>query len=193
MTDFCQNFHFGQILLAGAASTHPRTLNVKTDSDGLVHLKMIEIKTYSENMAIEIADLYHSAVHNIDPLIYTKEQQEAWAPTLPNCDNWAVRLRNKKPFIASIDGHVAGFIELDEDGHIDCAYTHPNFQRKGVATALYNHLLVVACKKNINRLYVDASHIAKPFFEYLGFTLIKTNEVHRAGMILVNFTMQKYL
>ncbi|WP_018151203.1 GNAT family N-acetyltransferase [Leeia oryzae] len=154
---------------------------------------MIEIKSYSEDMAIEIADLFHAAVHNIDSSIYTKEQQEAWAPTPPDYDHWSVRLKNKKPFIAVIDGHVAGFIELDEDGHIDCAYTHPDFQRKGVATTLYNYLLIAARRRKIDRLYVDASHMAKPFFEQLGFTTIKMNEILLRGVVLANFTMQKYL
>ena len=93
--------------------------------------------------------------------------------------------------MAIIDGLVAGFIELDADGHIDCTYTHPNFQGMGVASALYEHLLTEARLNNIERLYVEASFIAKPFFKHRGFFVIKRNTFQRNGVTLVNFTMEK--
>lgn len=153
----------------------------------------MKICIYSESMSVEIADLFYSAVHHINPSIYTKVQQEAWAPTPPNYDNWSVRLKNKKPFVAIIDGNIAGFIELERDGHIDCLYTHPKFQQKGVATALYKHLLAEAHRNKIKRLHVEASHIARNFFTKQGFILIKENEVFRNGVTLVNYTMEKFL
>lgn len=102
-------------------------------------------------------------------------------------------MNTKKPFIAIIENRVAGFIELDADGHIDCTYTHPDFQGKGVASALYKHLLAEARRRNIKRLYVEASLIAKPFFEHRGFSVVKKNAIQRNGVFLVNFSMEKYL
>ena len=151
----------------------------------------MDIKSYAAEWAIEIADLFHQSVHAIDPSVYTPEQKEAWAATPPDYEKWSLRLDEKRPFVANVNGCVAGFIELDADGHIDCTYTHPNFQGMGVASALYEHLLTEARLNNIERLYVEASFIAKPFFEHRGFFVIKRNTFQRNGVTLVNFTMEK--
>jgi putative acetyltransferase len=151
------------------------------------------IQNYSTSMAREISDLFYKAVHAIEPSFYSSEQKEAWAPTPIDYEGWAGRLNDKKPFIAIIENRVTGFIALDADGHIDCAYTHPNFQGRGVASALYKHLLKEARVRNLKRLYVEASHIAKPFFEHRGFLVLKKNELLINGVSLVNFSMERYL
>ncbi|GIT97516.1 GNAT family N-acetyltransferase [Sulfurovum sp. TSL1] len=153
----------------------------------------MDIQIYSAERAREIADLFHQSVHAIDPSVYTAEQKEAWAPTPPNYKQWAKRLHEKRPFIAIIDDQVVGFMELDTDGHIDCTYTHPDFQGKGVASTLYEHLLTEARTRDLKRLYVEASLIAKPFFKHRGFSVVKKNEVQRKGVSLVNFSMEKHI
>lgn len=153
----------------------------------------MEIQIYTVDRAREIADLFHQSVHAVSHTLYSADQKEAWAPTPVDYERWADRLNVKKPFIAIIEDRVAGFIELDADGHIDCMYTHPDFQGRGVASSLYERLLDEAGAKNIKRLYVEASLAAKSFFEHRGFTTVKKNEVQRNGVTLVNFSMEKYL
>ncbi|MFM2481644.1 GNAT family N-acetyltransferase [Celerinatantimonas sp. YJH-8] len=153
----------------------------------------MNIQTYSEDKAREIAELFYQSVHAVDSLVYTAAQKDAWAPAPIDYVRWSERLAIKNPFLAIIRGRVAGFIELDADGHIDGTYTHPDYQGIGVASALYEHLLKEANIRNINRLYVEASLIAKPFFEKRGFSVVKKNEVDRQGVSLVNFSMEKYL
>lgn len=156
-------------------------------------LVKIEIQNFSEQWAKEIADLFYASVHAIDESIYTHEQKSAWAPAPIDYAFWAARLKTKQPFVALVEKRVAGFIELDADGHIDCTYTHPDFQGMGVASKLYEHLLAEAISRNIKRLYVEASIIAKPFFEHRGFSVFRKNEVQRNGVSLVNFSMEKNL
>lgn len=151
------------------------------------------IHSYSTNKAREVADLFYKAVHSIEPSLYSSEQKEVWAPSPIDYESWSERLNDKKPFIAIIENRVAGFIELDADGHIDCLYTHPNLQGRGVATALYKRLLEEAQFRNLKRLYVEASLIAKPFFKHRGFLVLKKNELLRNGVSLANFSMEKYL
>ncbi|WP_375751829.1 GNAT family N-acetyltransferase [Vibrio sp. HN007] len=153
----------------------------------------MEIQNYTQDRAIEIADLYHQSVHSIDSSLYTQEQKEVWAPTPPNYAFWEQRLIDKKPSLAIIDNQVAGFIELDVDGHIDCTYTHPNYQRQGVASALYEHVLSIARSRKLSRLYVEASLVALPFFEKRGFVIVKRNEIYRQGSTLINFDMEMLL
>lgn len=154
---------------------------------------MLDIREYADAYAVEIAELFHQSVHAIDASVYTPEEKEAWAPTPPDYSFWAERLKVKQPFVAMLDGSVVGFMELDADGHIDCAYTHPHFQRKGVASALYRRVLEVAQASALTRLYVEASWVAKPFFAYHGFQEVQKNEIERRGVTLINFTMEKIL
>lgn len=153
----------------------------------------MDIQIYSAEKAKEIADLFHQSVHTIDTSVYTSEQKEAWAPTPTNYEYWSKRLKTKRPFMAIIDEKVVGFMELDADGHIDCMYTHPDFQGQGVASTLYEYLLSEAKKRDIKHLYVEASLIAKSFFEHHGFSVVKKNVVQRNGVSLVNLSMEKYL
>ncbi|SJK83821.1 GNAT family N-acetyltransferase [Halomonas elongata] len=153
----------------------------------------MEVKIYSEERAKEIADLFHQLVHSIDPSVYSPEQQEVWEPTPPDYERWSQRLKEKKPFIAIIDNRIADFIELDPDGHIDYIYTHPDFLGCGVASVLFEYLLKQAMSLNLERLYVEASCVARPFFENRGFSIIQRDEVKRHGVTLVNFTMERRL
>ena len=81
---------------------------------------------------------------------------------------------------------IRDFREEDADEiadlfHIDCFYTHKDYQRQGVGKALYAHLLSVARNRGLSSLHVEASEIAKPFFEREGLRLEKTNRVERGG------------
>lgn len=151
------------------------------------------IQPYTAARSAEIADLFHQSVHAIDPALYTPEQQEAWAPTPPDYVRWSERLAFKRPFLAIVEERLAGFIELDADGHIDCLYTHPEYQGMGVASALYTHLEAEARSRQLSCLYVEASRVARPFFERRGFSLIRENEVQRGGTKLNNYRMEKTL
>lgn len=153
----------------------------------------MKIQAYSADQAKDIADLFHQSVHAIDVSFYNSEQKKAWAASPIDYDGWADRLSVKKPFVAMIEGSVAGFIELDDDGHIDCVYTHPEFQGRGVASSLYEHLLTRARDKGMERLYLEASYVARPFFERRGFSVIGKNEIQRNGVVLVNYSMEKQL
>ena len=153
----------------------------------------INLQPFTREKANQVADLFHRAVHCIDPTLYTVEQKEAWAPTPPDYAYWLARLVIKQPWLALVDNHVVGFIESDADGYIDCLYTHPDFQNQGVACALYEQLLMIANTRESDRLYVEASIVAKPFFERRGFVQIAENRVQRKGVTLINFTMEKRL
>lgn len=153
---------------------------------------MISISAYSHQYEAAVAELFTAAVHAIDTSIYTKAQQQAWAPQPINYAYWQQRLSSERCYLAIENEQLLGFIELDQ-GDIDCCYVHPFAQAKGVATRLYLHVEAIAKQRGYEHLRVDASTVAKPFFEKQGFKLVRQNHVARAGQILCNFTLQKSL
>ena len=153
----------------------------------------MKILPYSSDMAGDVTDIFYESVHGIDSAHYTDAQKQAWAPLPRNYESWVMRLMFKQPFVAMVEEKMVGFIELDPDGHIDCMYTLPAFERQGIGSALYEHLLTEANNKNIKRLYVEASHVAKPFFAGKGFIIVEENQVAKGGELITNFTMERFL
>ena len=149
----------------------------------------MEIRPYQDSDHAEIADLFHDSIHAIDRSIYSEEELEAWAPTPPDYDFWKKRLSAKKPFLAINSNAIVGFIELENDGHIDCLYVHKDYQGLGVASELLQYLKQTAHDRGINELYVEASKVAMPLFKKHGFELLKTNRVNLRGQSLTNYRM----
>jgi len=149
----------------------------------------MEIIEYSPNWAKEITHLFYSSVHAIDSSVYSYREKNAWAPKPIDYDKWIHRLANKKPYLLIIKGEVAGFIEFEPNGHIDCTYVLPKYQNIGVATSLLQHIVSLAQELGLKQLYVEASIVAKPLFENFGFIVKSKNEVIRNNVVLINYSM----
>lgn len=153
----------------------------------------VAVYRYRDEWASQLADIYHRAVHAIAPSLYSSAAKEVWAPTPPDYGWWAERLASTSPGVALVSGQLAGFIEFGGDGHIDCLYTDPAYQGKGVAAALYARVLAQAKESGLRFLTVDASLAARPFFERRGFSVTRENQLQRNGATLCNFSMCKSL
>lgn len=148
------------------------------------------IRVFQHGDHIAIAEIFTAAIHEIASEVYSEEQCLAWSAREPNYDHWRRRCELKRPFVAVIDSSIAGFLELDPDGHIDCAYINPRYQRRGIMTALVNHAVSTCFALNIGRVYVEASICAKPMFEKAGFRVIRKQMVSRQGVELPNYQME---
>jgi len=51
-----------------------------------------------------------------------------------------------------IETYRNGFLELDPDGHIDCAYVNPDFKRRGIMTRLVKHAIEACLARGLNQL-----------------------------------------
>ena len=148
------------------------------------------IRVYQHGDHNEIAEIFPRAVHEIACENYTDEQCHAWSGITPNPEHWEKRCAFKRPFVAIRDSRIAGFLELDTDGHIDCAYVDPDFKRCGVMTSLVRHAVRVAFDMNLPRVYVEASICAKPLFMKEGFDVISDKGVEIDGGFLQNYQME---
>jgi putative acetyltransferase len=96
----------------------------------------------------------------------------------------------KRPFVAVTDSEISGFLELDPDGHIDCAYVNPKYKRRGTMTSLVRHAVETCFSFGRNRVYTEASICAKPMFEELGFEVLRQNLVKIGQVELLNYSME---
>ncbi|QYJ74176.1 GNAT family N-acetyltransferase [Shewanella sp. FJAT-52076] len=143
-----------------------------------------------------IARLFHEAVQGASEY-YSEAERRAWSPALRDEATWQARLAPSKVWVARRDSGIVGFINLLPkdigEAEIDCLFTSPALTRCGVATSLYRVLERQARRDGVQRLSVEASYFARPFFLSRGFTELCRNEHPRHGQILVNFSMEKWL
>lgn len=152
----------------------------------------VRLKDFIKSDAKILRKLFYLSVHNTCQGDYTKEQLNAWAPELFDYNVWLNRLTSAETTVATIEQTTAGFI-LTENCHIDCLFTHPNYQHMGVASALLKYAEDSTLKNNINHISTDASITAKPFFMKHGFKEVEENNVELRGQVFVNFRMIKSL
>jgi len=156
-------------------------------------LHKYNIIEYSDQYAKQVTDLFYDAVYSIAPTIYSLQQKQVWAPLPIDYQRWQKRLAESKPYLMMLDNRVVGFIALEKDGHINCTYVKAEFQNKGVGQKLLNFVIEVAKDKDLKRLYVEASIVAKPLFEKFNFKVDKENEIIRNNIVLINYSMSKIL
>jgi putative acetyltransferase len=153
----------------------------------------MKIRLFETRDAESIAQLFHDTVHTVNRRDYSSKQVEAWAPDNLHFRDWAAVCSSRFTFVADDEGVIAGFGELEPNGHIDCFYCHKNYQHCGVGRQIYEAIEAKAIELSLNRLFVESSITAKPFFERMKFSVVQEQKVTRRGETFVNYAMEKFL
>ncbi|HUA22481.1 MAG TPA: GNAT family N-acetyltransferase [Steroidobacteraceae bacterium] len=154
----------------------------------------IAIRLYVRTDAPALASLIRVSVRQIASRDYTAAQIQAWAPPDDIDEKRFGEKRASRPtWVAEVQGRIAGFTDLEPDGHVDMLYVHPDFERRGVARALLKQVEEVARATAVPRLYTEASITARPVFEAMGFRIIGPQKVTVRGVSMTNYRMEKWL
>ena len=153
----------------------------------------IVIRLFDKQDAEHIAILFHQTVREVNLGNYSIDQVKAWAPDDIYFRDWVGVCSERFTFVADDNGTIAGFGELESNGHIDCFYCHKDYQRMGVGSKIYHAIEAKACEFKIHRLYTEASITAKPFFLRMGFSIVKKQQVERRGESFINYAMEKLI
>ncbi len=124
---------------------------------------------------------------------YTEPQIRAWAAAIADVEQFALRCAARATWVAICGSRIAGFSDLEPDGHIDMLYVHPELARRGVARALLQHIERVAESRGLRRLYTEASITARPVFERRGFEVLAGRTVTVGGHAMTHYRMEKRL
>jgi putative acetyltransferase len=154
---------------------------------------MLEIRLFEARDAEQIAQLFHETVREVNVRDYSSKQVKAWAPDDIYFRNWVEVCSSRLTYVADNGGAIVGFGELEPNGHIDCFYCHKNYQRCGVGRQIYRAIEVKAVELSVSRLFTEASITAKPFFQRMGFSVVKEQEVTHRGETFINYAMEKLL
>jgi putative acetyltransferase len=153
----------------------------------------MKIRLFEAQDAEQIAQLFHETVREVNIRDYSSNQVRVWAPDDIHFRNWVEVCSNRFTYVADDEGVVAGFGELEPNGHIDCFYCHKNYQRCGVGGQIYRAIETKAVELSVSSLFTEASITAKPFFHRMGFSVVKEQKVTRGGETFINYAMEKLL
>lgn len=151
----------------------------------------LKIRPFRAGDARSTRTVYHNAVLNGTTAHYTHAQRIAWAGSRVASPEWARRLGGQHTLVATLEGRVVGFMSMDRQGYLDMAFVQPLLMGRGVAEKLYNGLESWAQKSGLTRIYTEASHLARPFFERRGWSTLTKQTVNIRGQDLENFKMEK--
>lgn len=155
----------------------------------------IAIRRYRPGDAGALARIFVKAVLATGLRAYSAAQTAAWAAKAATPEEVHARCTDgRSVFVADAAGSGAvAFIDLEEDGHIDMLFCLPEFDGRGLGAALYEELEAEAARRRIGRLYVEASEVARPFFERRGFRLVRRHDFEIDGVAMHNYDMEKAL
>jgi len=142
-----------------------------------------------------LAEIFHSAIHQVASRHYSEAQVNAWAPQVPAAERFSARAADGRTIIVATDDsdRPLAYGDLEPDGHIDHLFCRPEVAGTGLAAAVYSELEAQAVQRGIGRLYVEASEPAQRFFLKHGFMVIERNDFELSGVPIHNFRMQKRL
>lgn len=153
----------------------------------------VEIGPYDPAEADQLGMIFFNAVREGAAGFYDADQRRAWAPSVPSGPGWASRLATQRTLVARESGRPVGFMTLADDGYIDLAFVDPAHQRQGVGSLLYAHIEALARGAKFERLHTQASHLVRGLFEQHAWTVVKRQQIERAGVTMTNFVMEKRL
>jgi len=149
------------------------------------------IRRYDAADLDAVIGVFLRSVREVASRDYDAGQIAAWAKA--DRDVWSRRRLERPTWVALLDDVIAGFIDLEGNGHIDMLFVDPANQRKGVASALLDTVENAARGQRLAVLDTDASITARPFFEKHGFQVVRSQDVALRGQRLTNFRMEKHL
>jgi len=154
---------------------------------------MLLIRLFEPSDSAEMITLFRRSIHEVACQHYSPQQLDVWAPQVINEVAWTKRCQSRPTWLAYDQDTLAGFVDLEDNGHLDLLYVSPDYQRVGVASSLYQEMEKQARMNDNQRIFVEASLSARPFFLRKGFSIIEEQTVEREGQKLINFRMEKQL
>lgn len=155
----------------------------------------MQIRSFRPGDAAELARIFYDSVHRVAGRHYSAEQVRAWAPEVPDPEEFLKRGGDGRLLLVAADeaDRPIAYGDVEADGHIDHLYCRPDAAGTGVASALYDRLEAAAGGRGIGRLFVEASEPARRFFLRKGFVVLRRRNLKLGAVAIHNFAMEKRL
>jgi putative acetyltransferase len=153
--------------------------------------RKVLIRQYRRDDLNAVIEVFLRSIRETASANYSPEQVSAWAQVDQN--SWSERRMSRPTWVAEIEGRIAGFTDLESNGHLDMMYVHREMSGRGAARTLYEAAEQHAYEQGLLRIYSEVSLTARPFFEHVGFDVVAPERVFRNGQWFDRFKMEKHL
>lgn len=165
-------------------------MDLKTNTN----VPVVAIRPYRFADAADTLAIFLAAVTETAAADYSPEQIQAWArPEAREPSTWHAAMHKRNSYVATVDGELAGFSDLDSQGYIDMLFVAPRYSRLGVARKLLAHVEAHARTNHLTALTANVSITARPLFERHGFVVVAEQYPVMVGVQLTNYAMKKDL
>ncbi len=140
-----------------------------------------------------LAELLYSSVHTLCTYDYSPEELDAWVPRQMDMKKFSASLFRSINWVMAENGKIIGFICIERDGYVNRLFTHPEYVRRGVASALLKNAEDWARKHGIKRIRLAASKTGCGFYKKQGYKPVDIEVVEKKGIVFRNTVMEKTL
>ncbi len=149
-----------------------------------------------ESNLCDLPKLQELFVHTIQAVCakdYNSEQLAVWISGGKDKKRWKEMLKEQYVIVTENEDRIFGFATLRQNNYIDFFYVHKAAQRQGIGTRLYASIEEIALCQQQSEIIADVSITGRPFFEKMGFKVVKEQFVVRKRIKLRNYRMKKIL
>ncbi|TNE57942.1 MAG: GNAT family N-acetyltransferase [Sphingomonadales bacterium] len=154
------------------------------------------LRPFREEEAPRLCEIFGEAVQVIGRHGYSDDQVRVWHGRTP-ADPQRMLYRHSQGhriIVAADEADIAvAYALLEPDGHLDHLYCHPDHTRRGLADRLLAEAEDQARKLGAERLYTEASELARAAFERAGYSVTHRRDFEIDGVAIHNFAMEKAL
>lgn len=157
--------------------------------------EILHTRHFALDDAARLGEIFYRSVRHGALRAYSRSQVEAWAPFPPPADLYERKSRDGRVIWVTVDAgdRPIAYGDLEPNGHIDHLFCMPEMIGRGAASMLYDRLEEQAQTWGLERLFVEASELARPFFERKGYSTLERNDFILRGALLHNYRMEKQL
>jgi putative acetyltransferase len=157
------------------------------------------LRPFRTSDAEALAALTLAAIRVTGQRAYTPDQVAAWAARHPGPERFIASAAKGDTILVAVDAgdRPIAYVLTEPDGHVDMLYCHPDHTGRGVAGMLVGAAEAEARSSGIERLYTEASELARPVFERAGFAVLHRRDFAIAhdghDVAIHNYAMEKRL
>lgn len=150
----------------------------------------MKIRLYQESDCEETIQLFRDTVVAINSKDYTASQISVWAGEgkIIESTKWNQSLLANQSIVMMEENQLVGFADMTPSGYLDRLYVHKEYQGMGIARKLVEELEGLVKSDCYS---THASITARPFFERMGYKVVKENDVRLENEVLRNYIMEK--